>query len=110
MAKIRQLVVMSDPATAKGQPLGTQREILRTLINYNIAPDGSPDTRSLAFGPGFIAQFPMSGDDRDEIKQFLVAINESDVAWPVLARLRRELGWAMMDPDSGKVFTQADAD
>lgn len=110
MAKIRQLVVMSDPSTARGQPLGTQREILRTLARYNTAPDGAADTRSLAFGPGFIAQFPMSGDDREEIKQFLVAINESDVAWPVLARLRRELGWAMMDPDSGKVFTKADAE
>lgn len=108
MAKIRQLVVMPDPAEGKGRPLGTQREVMRTLAQYNTAPDGSADTRSLAFGPGFIAQFPMSGDDNDEIKQFLVAINESDVAWPVLARLRRELGWSMMDPDSGKVFTRAD--
>ncbi len=110
MAKIRQLVVMSDPSKARGQPLGTQREIMRTLSAYNTAPDGSPETRSLAFGPGFIAQFPMHGDEREEVKQFLVAINESDVAWPVLARLRRELGWAMMDPDSGKVFTPADAE
>lgn len=108
MAKIRQLVVMSDPATAKGKPLGTQRDLVRTLSRFNTSPDGSEETRSLAFGPGFIAQFPMTGDDRDEVKQFLVAINESDVAWPVLSRLRRELGWAMMDPDSGKVFTAAE--
>lgn len=108
MAKIRQLVVMSDPATAKGKALGTQRDLMRTLAGYNTSPDGSAETRALAFGPGFIAQFPMSGDDRDEVKQFLVAINESDVAWPVLSRLRRELGWAMMDPDSGKVFSPAD--
>lgn len=96
------LVVHADPARAP-EPLGTLADITKKLADYNTAPDGSKSTgpvRSL-YGPGMIIEIATA---EREIKQALVTVVEEDVAWPVLSRLCRRLGWKMMDIDSGKVF------
>jgi len=43
--------------------------------------------------------------DRDDpVNQILVSLVEDSVAWPVLTRICRVLGWKMMDPSSGRTF------
>ncbi len=107
MAKTRQLVlfVQAPPGakTGKAPTLGQRRDVIKALAAFNTAPDGSKDN-SLAYGPGFIAQFPL-GDPTDEIQQVLVGLNEEEISWPVLSRICKTLGWAMMDPDTGRTFT-----
>ncbi len=96
------LVVHADPARAP-EPLGTLADITTKLADYNTAPDGAKSTgpiRSL-YGPGMIIEVATA--ERD-ITQALVTVIEEDVAWPVLSRLCRRLGWKMKDIDSGKVF------
>lgn len=106
MAKTRQLVLFvpapQGAAPGRAPTLGPRREVIRALASFNCAPDGAKDT-SLAYGPGFIAQFPL-GDPGDEIQQILIGLNEEEIAWPVLSRLCKTLGWAMMDPDTGRTF------
>ena len=41
---------------------------------------------------------------QDLIQQAMVGVNEIDVAFPVLSRMCRALGWKMQDTDSGQVF------
>lgn len=95
-----------DPATAavlNAVPLGTVREIGSTMARFNIAPDGTPTTSNVYYGPGVIAQLPFLGPD-DPVQQVLVSLVEDDVAWPVLIRLCKAVGWKMMDPESGRTF------
>ncbi|TVQ63332.1 MAG: hypothetical protein EA379_04235 [Phycisphaerales bacterium] len=108
MAKTRQLVLYRTPATpGAAAPLGTRREVIKTLAPFNTAPDGSPESETVAYGPGVMVQFPY-GDPDDELNQVLVAITEEEIAWSVLRRLCRETGWSMMDPDTGRVFSAND--
>ena len=104
MPKFRQLVLFkaAQPGSSKQTPLGTRGEVLKRVREWNTAPDGSGDT-SLAHGPGFIMQFPLV-DARDDIQQVLVSVIEDDVAWPVLSRICKNLGWTMMDPETGRTF------
>lgn len=106
MAKTRQVVLFAAPPAGappgKTPSLGPRRDVLKALASFNCAPDGSKDT-SLAYGPGFIAQFPL-GDPGDDIQQALVGLNEEEIAWPVLSRICKTLGWMMMDPDTGRTF------
>ena len=44
------------------------------------------------------------GTSQPRIMQAMVTVIEDDMAWPVLSRLCRRLGWKMMDIDSGRVF------
>lgn len=104
MAKARQLVLVGGESSGGGNaPLGTKREIVRTLAKYNTAPDGSPDTPGLLYGPGIRLELPMV-DDRDEVNQVMVTLLEEETAWAVVTRLCRQLGWRMMDPETGRVF------
>ncbi len=104
MGKVRQLVLFkpAQPGASKQTPLGDRAGVLKRLRDYNTAPDGSGDT-SLAHGPGFILQFPLV-DPRDDINQALISVVEDDIAWPVLSRLCKALGWSMMDPETGRTF------
>lgn len=100
----RQLVLVkhADPAR-EPEPLGTLEEVTRLLADYNTAPDGSPSrgpTRSL-YGPGMIVEMSTS---QAKINQAMVTVIEEEVAWAVLSRLCRRLGWKMMDVDTGRVF------
>lgn len=116
MAKFRQVILFaSDPPAAgpsgapgsgpgKMRPLGPRRDILKTLANFNTAPDGSRSGEGIAYGPGMVVQFPMSGGASDDVNQVLVAINEDEIAWAVLQNICRQTGWKLMDPDTGRVF------
>ena len=100
----RQLVLVkhADP-NRELEALGTFEDVARLLADYNTAPDGSKPTgatRSL-YGPGMIVEV---GTSQKLINQAMVTVIEEDVAWPVLSRLCRRLGWKMMDIESGRVF------
>lgn len=104
MAKTRQLVLVGAGAGASGAgPLGTRREVVRTLAKYNTAPDGARDGAGILHGPGLRLELPMV-DDKDEVAQALVTLIEEDTAWAVLNRLCRQVGWRMVDPESGRSF------
>lgn len=98
MAK-RQLVITA-PADREGEhapSLGTRREVLAALANFNIGPD-LPDGEFL-YGPGLTMQLP---PNTDAITQLLVAMIEEDMAWSVLTRLCRTTHWRMLDLESGR--------
>ncbi len=107
MAKLRQLVLYKPAAGGKQAPLGTRSEIIKALAPFNTAPDGSGDT-TIAFGPGFTIQFPLT-DARDDVNQCLIAIIEEEIAVSVLLRICKNTAWALLDPDSGRVFGQQPA-
>lgn len=85
--------------------LGSYKQVVRLLEQFNTAPDGSnaPESAGLLFGPGITVQMPMVGPD-DHVAQIVVSLNEEDMAFPVLMRICRTLGWKMMDPASGRTF------
>jgi len=86
-------------------PLGSYSQVIDSLSTFNTAPDGSrlPDAFGLLHGPGFLLQMPMAGP-QDPVSQIAVSIHEDEIAWPVLTRICRRLGWLMMDPASGRTF------
>lgn len=84
-------------------PIGSPRAIERMLRPYNIAPDGARGalgTLSL-YGPGLVIEVPVA---LEEINQLMATVDDDETAWPVLARVCREMGWKLMDPDSGRTF------
>lgn len=83
--------------------LGSPRALERRLRPFNIAPDGAKGAiGTLAFyGPGLVIEVPSA---LETINQLMASIDDDETAWPVLARLCRELGWKMMDPESGRTF------
>ena len=89
-----------------GEGLGTVWGVelaTEMLADANISTDGAPDTIGVLYGPGIIVQMPMVGPD-DPVAQVMVTLDEEDMAWPVLTRLCRRLGWKMLDPESGRTF------
>jgi hypothetical protein len=88
----------------QGVSLGLKREVVEVLRRFNTAPDGSGGADGMSYGPGVTVELPLV-DDRDEVFQALVRVIEEDIAWPVLSRLCKSEGWALMDPDSGRTFT-----
>jgi hypothetical protein len=86
-------------------PLGTPKEVREILARYNTAPDGSPRTASLGteilHGPGLIVELP---SNMEEVTQALVTVTDDDIAWPVLSRICKAVGWKMVDVESGRVF------
>lgn len=93
------------PSLLASAPLGTFREVVSALSGYNTGADGSNKAEcfGVLYGPGFTVQLPMVGSD-DPVGQLLVSFQEEDVAWPVLTRICRGLGWKMMDPKTGRTF------
>lgn len=93
------------PSVLASVPLGTFKEVVSALSAYNTGPDGSRAVESFGvlYGPGFTVQLPMVGPD-DPVGQLMVSFQEEDVAWPVLTRICRGLGWKMMDPKTGRTF------
>ncbi|MBX3322562.1 MAG: hypothetical protein KF757_06185 [Phycisphaeraceae bacterium] len=41
---------------------------------------------------------------QDAIQQAIVTVTDQDVAWPVLSRICRSLGWKLQDMESGQTF------
>ena len=96
----RQLVILStDPPPAGGgmAPLGTRREIIERLAPLNVSPD--QEGSAFLYGPGFVIQLPPDGAP---ITQMLLGINEDEIAWHVIMRIVREIGWKMLDPSTGQ--------
>lgn len=100
--------------------LGTLREVLAILADYNTAPDGSGSqgfgfTLGMAtlYGPGFSMEVPVTeggtgANARDgfdqRVSQALIYLTDMDFAWPVLSRLVKAQPWKLMDPESGRSF------
>jgi hypothetical protein len=108
VARKRQLVLYlpKDPedANAGTTPLGSEGEFIAALAPFNTAPDGSPHRSvgtQILHGPGIVIEYT---DTQDEINQAILTVVDQDVAWPVLVRICRTLGWKMQDIDSGQVF------
>lgn len=91
------------PAALSTVSLGRYEEVVKLLTQFNCSADGSPLGPNVLYGPGVILQMPMADRD-DPVNQILVSLVEDSVAWPVLTRICRVLGWKMMDPSSGRTF------
>ncbi|MEM1423148.1 MAG: hypothetical protein AAGH64_04000 [Planctomycetota bacterium] len=93
----------SPSTAADAVALGSAREVKELLAQFNLAEDGSSEGAGMLYGPGIIANMPMVGPD-DPVMQLLVTMQEEDMAWAVLPRVCRTLGWKMMDPRTGRTF------
>ncbi|MFU8827859.1 MAG: hypothetical protein ACNA8P_00315 [Phycisphaerales bacterium] len=91
------------PAVLNMVSLGRLEEVVNLLKQFNCTSDGSPTATNVLYGPGVVLQLPMIDRD-DPVNQILVSLVEDSVAWPVLTRICRVLGWKMMDPSSGRTF------
>lgn len=103
-SKTRHLALVRPEADGQAtRPLGVKRDMLRILSQYNTAPDGSPESASVLYGPGYHIELPYVGDD-DEVTQALLTVVEEEIAWPVLARLCKATGWRLLDTETGRTF------
>jgi hypothetical protein len=120
----RQLVLVRFGTKADGTrdpgamlPLGSARAVKDGLAQFNTSGDGAPAGSmgtEMLHGPGMVVELPAApggpgggggrGSSAPEINQALVNVTDEDIAWPVLSRACRTLGWAMMDVESGRVF------
>lgn len=101
----RQLVLMRQGPPGAMPPLGTLREVRTKLAAYNTAPDGGPGKAGgteILYGPGLVIEVPTT---LDSVTQAIVTMQDEDIAWPVLARLCKALGWTMMDMETGRMFS-----
>lgn len=105
MARKRQIVLTRPDRSGSGmEPLGTAREVVAALAEFNTAPDGGPKRSAgtdFLHGPGFVVEIPSF---QDAVNQAIVVITDEDIAWPVLSRLCKRLGWQMVDLESGRTF------
>ena len=92
----------SGSAALRTVSLGRLEEVQNLLTQFNCSGDGAP-AANVVYGPGLVLQMPMVDRD-DPVNQILVSLVEDSVAWPVLTRICRVLGWKMMDPSSGRTF------
>ncbi|RMD64790.1 MAG: hypothetical protein D6824_03480 [Planctomycetota bacterium] len=99
----RQLVLMAQQGDGAMDALGTRRDVVQRLSQFNTAPDGSATQPNVLHGPGFTLELPYV-DDRDPVTQALVTVQEEDIAWAVLSRLCKATGWTLLDVDSGRTF------
>lgn len=104
MAKKRQIVLQNAEQGDEGlEPLGTPKEVASMLSRFNTAPDGRPAKTGtdIFHGPGFVLELPRG---LSRLTQAMVTVEEEDFAFPVLSRLCRNLGWVMVDIESGRKF------
>lgn len=117
MSKSRQIVLVNILKTEEDEdqsantilnsvPLGSYDQVMDALKHFNTTPDGSdaPEGFGVLYGPGLIAQMPMVGRS-DPVMQVAISMTEEEIAWPVIMRICRQLGWMMMDPSSGRTFS-----
>jgi hypothetical protein len=106
LAKKRQIVLMKSrpKGSAEMEPLGGPDEVLRALAPYNTAPDGAPGgavgTMTL-HGPGMMI---LMATTQPKVLQLMASLTDEEIAMPVLMRACRNLGWAMVDMESGRSF------
>lgn len=109
LARRRQIVLMKkNPGAKPGDPpppMGDRMGVRAAFANYNTAPDGGPALSGalteILYGPGMIVEVPLN---QDSVVQTMVSINDEDTALPVLMRLCKALGWAMVDIETGRTF------
>lgn len=86
-------------------PMGTRDEVKEALARFNTAPDGSPLKEGAAterlFGPGMVVELPLGSD---VVTQAMVSASDEAIAWPVLVKACKALGWQMVDLESGRAF------
>jgi len=103
--KSRMMVLSSKPEPGdEPSPLGTLDEIKDLLSAFNTASDGSTNGSlglERLYGPGFVIDMPTS---MDTPMQVMASINDAEIAWPVLSRICRRLGWSLTDAESGQTF------
>ncbi len=102
----RQLIIFKPGESADGElnfdameSMGTRREVLEALASCNTAPDTSGG--EFLYGPGLTIQMPWGDGD---VTQLLMSVVDQEIAWPVLARIRKRTGWHLRDLESGQVF------
>lgn len=105
LVKVIKMEDEEAPSILNSVPLGSYKQVVEALGAFNTYTDGSksPETFGVLYGPGFMVQMPMVGPN-DLVTQVGVSMQEEDIAWPVLMRVCRRLGWKMMDPQSGRMF------
>jgi len=106
VARKRQLVLTKSAKTARTGELpsmGARREVIAALARFNTAPDGATRNTGMdvLYGPGMILEIPATND---EVAQAMVTVTDEDIALPVLLRLCKTLGYAMVDLESGRSF------
>lgn len=102
----RQVVLMKAGGRPGNlSPLGSPKDVASTLAEFNTAPDGSraggASGMTVLHGPGMVVEYPTG---LDEISQAMVTLTDDSIAWPVLMRLCKKLGWCMQDMESGRTF------
>jgi hypothetical protein len=102
----RQVVLMAGGGRpGEVVPLGTPKEVAAHLAKFNTAPDGSgaggSSGMNVLHGPGLVVEYPTA---LEEVNQAMVTVVDDSIAWPVLTRLCKKMGWCMMDMESGRRF------
>lgn len=95
---------MRQGAPGAMPPLGSPAEFRAALAAFNTSPDGSPPKAAgteILYGPGMVVEMPTTVE---VITQAIVTLQDEDIAWPVLTRLCKSLGWSMMDMETGRTF------
>lgn len=101
--KRRQLVIIGKDVKGGNAPLGSLREVRATLEGYNTGPDGSKSDAGLdrLHGPGMVIELPGA---IDPVTQAVASISDEEIAFPVLMKLTKAMGWRLMDIESGRMF------
>lgn len=86
-----------------GGPLGSSRSIKEAFAPFNTGSDGGTSNPGLEmlYGPGLTVEMPLN---QAEIQQAMVTVSDDDIAWPVLSKACRKLGWTMIDLETGRAF------
>lgn len=96
----QQYVILSrETASDNGMaPLGTRREIIDQLSNFNTAPQREGEDEPL-YGPGIVISLPPM---TDPVSQMLVSVTEEEIGWLVILRLAKHFRWKIVDTTSGR--------
>jgi hypothetical protein len=98
---------LADPRDAAAQPLGSLRDILTSFARFNTAPDGSTSANQPTLrlhGPGMVIELATAANP---VTQAMASVHDESIAWPVLERACKSLGWRLMDMESGRVMAFA---
>jgi hypothetical protein len=97
----QQFVILSAEAGGGSglPPIGRRSEIIARLRDLNTGP--SREGESVLHGPGIRIEFA----DEDPVRQMLLTVVEEEIAWPVILRIGRAMGWKLLDPTSGRELT-----
>ena len=105
MAKRQVVLMRAGGRPGNVSPLGTPKDVAAILAEFNTAPDGSgaggASGMVVLHGPGMVVEYPVG---LEEISQAMVTLTDDSIAWPVLMRLGKKLGWCMQDMESGRTF------